>query len=168
MNQIGFSDRQLMRLLSLSLAVASTMTLVSCASPPTVTSDSTAPDPVRALGGALTGTGLELEGQFTNGTYSMPTPDAYRIISGRRYGLTGLRGRTLPNGIKQVQATLINNSRFKVELQYRFQFFDETGFQVEAEKYPWLRVQIAPGNQAPITGTSYSGRVASFRVYVKS
>ena len=140
--------------------------LLACAPSQSVTSSSQSP--VRVLKGSPTNQGLELEGRFVGGSYAMSDPDEYLIIAGHTYGLSGLRGQTLPNGIKQVQATLINNSRATIKLQYRFQFFDEAGFQLEAEKYPWLRIQIPAGNQAPVTGTSYSGRAASFRIYVRS
>ena len=156
--------------LCLAITVPATCLLFACETTPTEVAP-TESSPVRVLGKAgskrARDTRLELEGKFEAGTYVMPNKDEYREIKGYPFGVSDLRGRTLPNGIKQVQAVLINNSSRKLKLKYRFQFFDEAGFELESAKYPWLQLEIQGGNQAPINGTSYSGRAASFRIYVR-
>lgn len=119
---------------------------------------------VKAKGG---GAGIEIKAAFENGSFSFDDPDRYGVIRGYPFGVRDVRGRTLGNGIKQVQAVISNNGTRSLKLNYRVQWFDESGFASESDKYPWTLLFLGPGETKPILSASRSGRVQKLTIQVR-
>lgn len=119
---------------------------------------------VRAKGGEA---GIEIKAAFNGDTFAFDDADRYRVIRGYPFGVGDVRGRTLGNGIKQVQAVIVNNGTRKLKLTYRIQWFDASGFASESDKYRWELLFLGPGETKPILSASRSGRVQKLTIQVR-
>ena len=119
---------------------------------------------VRTLPGR---SGVEIRGRFEDGRYALSTPDAYRRLPGYPFGVDDVKGRTHPNGIKEVHAVIVNNDTRQLRLTYSIQWFDADGFAFDSGSSRWTPMFLAPSGTGVIKGTSLSGRARKFQIHVR-
>lgn len=69
--------------------------------------------------------------------------------------------------LTQVQATLENNWKFQLDFQYKFKWFDDSGFEINPEGQPWRQLVLPGRNQANVQGVAPNPTATKFEIWVR-
>lgn len=69
--------------------------------------------------------------------------------------------------LMQVQAELRNNTRKTRDFKYKFKFYDESGFELNAGGRAWTPIVIVGGESKSVQATAPDPRATSFKIYVQ-
>ncbi|BCD61264.1 MULTISPECIES: YcfL family protein [Nitratiruptor] len=69
------------------------------------------------------------------------------------------------NDLLHVSVDIKNHKQEQYELEYRFRWFDDTGFEVDAT--PWLPLTLNAMEYKTIQGIAHSPQVESFKFYIR-
>jgi uncharacterized protein YcfL len=71
------------------------------------------------------------------------------------------------NGLLEVNLQLTSRDKKSQKLQYHFNWFDEQGFVIEANKTPWLPLELHGKQSTTLRALAPNINVNSFTVYVR-
>ncbi len=71
------------------------------------------------------------------------------------------------SGFLEVQATLVNLDDDTIRFEYEFEWFDESGFELQSHTEHWNPKIIYGHQRLPIKGTAPDGRAKSFKLAVR-
>lgn len=69
--------------------------------------------------------------------------------------------------LMKAQATLENKWKFQLDFQYKFKWFDASGFEVQPESEPWQQLVMAGRTQANVQALAPSPNAARFEIWVQ-
>lgn len=80
--------------------------------------------------------------------------------------ISDIKSRT-KNDLLQINLTLTSRYKKSLQLQYQFQWFDQDGFVIEADKSPWQALDLHGMQTATVPGLAPSTKVSTFSLYVR-
>lgn len=69
--------------------------------------------------------------------------------------------------LMKAQATLENKWKFQLDFQYKFKWFDASGFEVQPESEPWQQLVMAGRTQANVQALAPSPNAVRFEIWVQ-
>ena len=91
------------------------------------------------------------------------SPDLYRCIH-----VTSVRCVRNQAGFCLFQANVVNNSRREVALEYKVQWLDEAGLEIESVLSTWQNMAVQPGEIKGLGAVAPSKDAVDFRCYIRS
>lgn len=67
----------------------------------------------------------------------------------------------------RAQATLENRWKFKLDFQYKFKWFDDSGFELAPEGQPWRQLVMPGRTEANVQALSPDPRATRFEIWVQ-
>lgn len=84
---------------------------------------------------------------------------------GSRLAVADLKRRKVGD-LLQVQATLENQWKFKLDFQYKFKWFDGSGFEVAPESQSWRQLVMPGRTQANVQAIAPNPSAESYEIWV--
>lgn len=109
-------------------------------------------------------TGFSFFGCSTINTYST---DQRLITDGwlaSHAQINNIRSSRVSNNLLNIQADVRNLKSSGAEFNYKFEWIDETGSEIDSSVDVWKRKYIGPQEQITITGTATSPKATDFRL----
>jgi uncharacterized protein YcfL len=72
-----------------------------------------------------------------------------------------------PNDLLQINLSLTSSYKKSQQLQYQFQWFDQDGFIIEADKSPWQSIELHGMQTKTVSSLAPIPQVATFSLYVR-
>lgn len=80
--------------------------------------------------------------------------------------ISGIRSRTT-NDLLEINLNLTSTYEKSLQLQYQFQWFDQQGFAIEAEKNPWQPLELHGMQTSTLSGLAPTTQVTTFSLYIR-
>lgn len=71
------------------------------------------------------------------------------------------------NGLLQASVDLHNEAYWTKSLQYKFRWFDASGFEVQSDGRPWTPITLVGKEVKPVQATAPQGNVVSFKIMIE-
>jgi uncharacterized protein YcfL len=111
--------------------------------------------------------GMEIVGIFNPDGTVNTTPQAGQTYGRRDFYVDSVRALPTDAGFSRVQVGVTSRSRTRINLQYRFAWFDAAGMEIAPGTGGWNSISLAPAENATFTGVARSENATEFRIFVR-
>ena len=101
---------------------------------------------------------------------TVPPVDARVTLApnlGKSIHVTSVRCMRNQAGYCLFQANVVNNSRRMARLEYKVQWLDETGMEIESVVSTWQNMAVQPGEIKGLSAVASAKEAADFRFYLR-
>ncbi|MDF1780735.1 MAG: YcfL family protein [Alcanivoracaceae bacterium] len=114
---------------------------------------------------ACSATNVAERDQDETGQYQTVIQSNNALLKGR-VNVVDMKERQVGD-LLQVQSTLENQWKFQLDFQYKFKWFDASGFEIAPESQSWRQLILPGRGQANVQGVAPNPSVTKYEIWVQ-